>query len=137
MKSIVDRGIPVGVLCYHQGKAIAWCSIAPRDTYRPLGGSERESPLEQIWSLVCFFIKRDYRNQGVTRKLISAAIDHASGPGATVIEAYPVDPDSPSYRFRGFVGVFAAAKFEEVGRAGRRRHVMRFTIPPRADAKQV
>jgi GNAT superfamily N-acetyltransferase len=70
MKSIVDRGIPVGVLCYHQGKAIAWCSIAPRDTYRPLGGSESESPLEQIWSLVCFFIKRDYRNQGVTRKLI-------------------------------------------------------------------
>jgi hypothetical protein len=54
-----------------------------------------------------------------------------------VIEAYPVDPDSPSYRFMGFVGVFAAAKFEEVGRAGRRRHVMRFTIPPPADAKQV
>lgn len=35
-----------------------------------------------------------------------------------------MEPDSPSYRFMGFVPVFEKAGFREVGRAGTRRHVM-------------
>jgi hypothetical protein len=60
----------------------------------------------------------------VTEQLIEAAADYAKRNGATVLEAYPVDPDSPSYRFMGFVPTFEAAGFEEIGRAGTRRHVM-------------
>ncbi|WP_199728828.1 hypothetical protein [Corallococcus sp. CA053C] len=44
------------------------------------------------------------------------------------MEAYPVDADSPSYRFMGFVPVFTSAGFEVVGRAGSRRHVMRLPL---------
>ena len=44
------------------------------------------------------------------------------------VEAYPVDPDSPSFRFMGWVSVFKAAGFREVGRAGTRRHVMRLKV---------
>jgi hypothetical protein len=44
------------------------------------------------------------------------------------VEAYPVDEAAPSYRFMGFVPVFAAAGFTEVGRAGTRRHVMRLNL---------
>ena len=52
----------------------------------------------------------------------------ARAKGATVVEAYPVAPDSPSYRFMGFVPVFEAAGFREVGRAGIRGHVMRLGV---------
>jgi hypothetical protein len=45
-----------------------------------------------------------------------------------VVEAYPVDADSPSYRFMGFVAPFEKAGFREVGRAGTRRHVMRRSL---------
>jgi hypothetical protein len=45
-----------------------------------------------------------------------------------ILEAYPVDPDSPSYRHMGFVPAFAAHGFEEIGMAGSRRHVMRLTL---------
>jgi hypothetical protein len=62
------------------------------------------------------------------RRLIAAATDYARENGATVVEAYPVDPDAPSYRFMGFVPVFAEAGFAEIGRAGRRRHVMRLAL---------
>jgi len=48
--------------------------------------------------------------------------------GARVVEAYPVAPDSPSYRFMGFVPAFEKAGFREVGRAGSRRHVMRLEV---------
>ena len=64
----------------------------------------------------------------MTRRLIGAAVDHARENGATVVEAYPVDPTSPSYLFMGFVGTFEAMGFREVGRAGTRRHVMRLSL---------
>jgi hypothetical protein len=40
---------------------------------------------------------------------------------AKMVEGYPVDQDSPSYRFMGFVPVFAEAGFQEVALAGSRR----------------
>jgi GNAT superfamily N-acetyltransferase len=122
----VAEGIPVGILGYLDGEPVAWCSIAPRETYRPLGGvDEARREAASVWSIVCFFVKRELRGSGITRCLIDEAAAHARRRGATVVEAYPVDPDSPSYRFMGFVSSFAAAGFDEVGRAGTRRHVMR------------
>lgn len=87
--SRVSNGVPIGILGYAEGTPVAWCSIAPRSTYRRLGARKQ---------------------------------------GAKVVEAYPVDPDSPSYRFMGFVGLFEKAGFAKVGIAGTRRHVMRLTL---------
>jgi GNAT superfamily N-acetyltransferase len=85
-------------------------------------------PDEDIWSIVCFFVKRHARGKGIFKRLLTAAISHAQANGATVVEGYPVDPDSPSYRFMGFVSSFEALGFEEVGKAGSRRHVMSLRI---------
>ncbi|MBN8231845.1 GNAT family N-acetyltransferase [Corallococcus macrosporus] len=130
MRSRVKDGVPVGILGYLDGEPVAWCSIAPRPTYRNnLGGPtvDGEKP-ERVWSLACFFVPRALRGQGMTPRLITAAVAHARKHGATVVEAYPVDAESPSYRFMGFVPVFTSAGFEEVGRAGSRRHVMRLSL---------
>jgi GNAT superfamily N-acetyltransferase len=127
-RSVKDR-IPIGILGYIDGAPVAWCSIAPRPTYRTLGGPENpnENP-DKIWSLVCFFVKRDLRGKGVMTQLLDAAITQAKKKGAKIVEAYPVNEDSPSYRFMGFVPSFEATGFRHVGRAGSRRHVMRKTI---------
>lgn len=136
LKQRVDAGTPIGLVGYLDEEPVAWCSIAPRDTYRRLGGSE-DAGEENVWSLVCFYVVSRLRGQGITARLIDAAITHAQQKGATIIEAYPVDPDSPSYRYMGFVDSFKAAGFEEVGRAGTRRHIMRRRLGPRADAATV
>ncbi|MBN1206991.1 MAG: GNAT family N-acetyltransferase [Myxococcaceae bacterium] len=128
MSKRVRGGVPVGLLGYLGDEPMAWCSIAPRETYRPLGGPEEPSQPGAVWSLACFFIDRRLRGQGVTRQLIAAAVAHAKAQGASVVEAYPVDPDSPSYRFMGFVPTFRQVGFQEVGLAGTRRHVMRLTL---------
>jgi GNAT superfamily N-acetyltransferase len=73
-------------------------------------------------------VKRHQRGKGITRQLISAAVAHATQKGASIVEAYPVEPGSPSYRFMGYVESFKAAGFEEVGRAGSRRHVLRLRV---------
>jgi GNAT superfamily N-acetyltransferase len=123
----VNTGVPIGLLGYWENRPIAWCSIAPRPTYRNLGGPEAR-PTECIWSLACMFIKREFRGKNLTAQVIEAAVEHAKARGATIVEAYPVDRDSPSFRFMGFVDMFVDAGFNEVGRAGQRRRVMRLTL---------
>ncbi len=111
------------------GKPMAWCSVAPQRSYRELGGSRY--PLdasENVWSIACFFTARRLRGQGITRRLIGAAVDYAARNGATVVEAYPVEPDSPSYKFMGLVSSFEALGFQEVGKAGTRRRVIRLSL---------
>jgi GNAT superfamily N-acetyltransferase len=126
MAKRVAAGTTVGLLGYIDGEPVAWCSVAPRSTYRRLVDDDGSG--EGIWSIVCFFAVRRLRGRGITRRTIAAAVEFARSRGASIVEAYPVDPDSPSYRFMGFVPAFEAAGFREVGRAGTRRHVFRLTI---------
>ena len=91
-----------------------WSDLARRETYRPLGGGEYP----------------ELRGSGVAGRLLDAACEEAARAGADVIEAYPVDPDSPSYRFMGLRPRFLAAGFAEIGRVGKRRHAMRRCLRP-------
>lgn len=120
-KSYIENQIPVGLLCYADAEAIAWCSIAPRESYRELSG---DRSLTHVWSLACFFVKRSYREKGITEELIKQAINYAKANGAKYVEAYPVDPESPSYKFMGVKPVFDKLGFEYKHRAGKRRYVM-------------
>ena len=90
----------------------------------------RVEPNDEVdFDLACFLrVGRRLRRRGLMGRLLKAAIETARRHGATVLEAYPVNPDSPSYRFMGFVPLFRAAGFEPVGRAGSRRQVMRLTL---------
>lgn len=127
MMQRIAAGTPVGLLAYDGDEPVGWVSVAPRDTYRNLGGPEAKKG-EVVWSIVCFFVPRKLRGDGLVRRLIAGAVAHAKRNGATVVEAYPVPPDAPSYRFMGFVPVFAEAGFKDAGRAGVRRHVMRLAV---------
>lgn len=127
MKERIDAGTPVGLLAYSGKEPVAWVSIAPRDTYRNLGGPDAREG-ERIWSIACFYVPRRLRGHGTVHRLIAAAVEHAKTHKATAVEAYPVDEDSPSFRFMGFVPVFAKAGFTEIARTGIRRHVVRLTL---------
>jgi GNAT superfamily N-acetyltransferase len=125
----VEAGTPIGILAYDGDQPVGWCSIAPRETYRPLGGDEYEGTQDsEVWSLVCFYVPRELRGAGIGKQLLAAAVKTAKQRGVKVVEAYPVDADSPSYRFMGFVSNFERAGFTETKRAGKRRHVMHVVI---------
>jgi len=122
---LVDSGVPVGILGYLDEEPVAWCSVAPRSTHLELGGPGRD---DDVWSITCFFVLRDFRGAGLMKRLLGAAVETARARGARVVEAYPVDPDSPSYRFMGFVPAFEERGFIEDRRVGTRRHVMRLVL---------
>ena len=120
-------GIPAGLLAYDASdEPVAWCSVAPRETLVNHGGVDLpgEDPA-RVWAITCFYVKSGIRGQGIMSRSIEEAAGHARRNGGTSLEAYPVVPDSPSYRFCGFTPAFEKLGFMEVGRAGLRRHVMR------------
>jgi GNAT superfamily N-acetyltransferase len=124
---LVCRGVPVGVLAYQDGESVGWCSIAPRETYAAL---ERYRALPRIddtpvWSVVCFFVDRRFRRQGVPLGLLQAAVDYARSRGATVVEGYPVEPGARLYTYMGSPATFRAAGFRDVTPAGQTRPVWR------------
>ena len=68
LEEIVRAGTPVGILGYFEDEPVAWCSVAPRETYAAL---ERYRALPRIddtpvWSVVCLFVDRRFRRQGLT-----------------------------------------------------------------------
>ena len=129
LRARVAAGEPVGLLAYAGGKPVGWCSVAPRPTFRDLGGpADHADDPGAVWSLTCFFVASEHRGESLGAGLLQAAIDTARHRGAAVLEAYPVDSSSPSYRVMGFVGVFQKAGFTKVGLTGLRRYVMRLAL---------
>ncbi len=127
----VAANTPVGILAYDGDEPVAWCSIAPLESYtnlRTRSYVSEGSDTEGVWSIACFYIRSGFRRQGMTTQLIKAAIDYARDNGAKIVEAYPVDYDSPSYSYMGRIGTFERLGFEEVAMAGKRRHIMRLRL---------
>jgi len=134
MKRIVESGEVPGIIAYDGGEPVAWCSVAPRENYESLNRSRVLRPLDDtpVWSLVCLFIARDRRGEGLTVEVVRGAVDYVRKRGGKVVEAYPTDPrglrlDSVS-SFMGVPAVFEAAGFREVARPSKARIVMRRRI---------
>ncbi len=130
LEALACTGAPVGILAYHEGEPVAWCSVAPRESYAAL---ERSRTLPRtddaaVWAVTCFFVDRRFRRQGLTCALLKAAVDYARSQKAAIVEGYPVAPDSPSYTYMGSPETFRRAGFCDVTPAGQVRRVMRFTI---------
>ena len=126
LASRIRCGTPVGILAQGGGEPVAWCLVAPRNTLVAHRGLDwPDCDHSRVWSVTCFFVKRELRRSGIMSSLVDEAVVHAKRNGSEIVEACPVPTDSPSYRFCGFIPLFGAYGFVEVGRAGRRRRVMR------------
>ncbi len=134
MKKLVESGKIPGLLACQRGKAVGWCSIAPREDFPVLLNSRILKPIDNqpVWSIVCFFISKEHRRSGLTGQLIKAAIDFARHRGAKIIEAYPVEPQKKQmpavFAYTGFASTFRKAGFQEVARRSPTRPIMRFYI---------
>lgn len=129
LEELVRACTPVGILAYSEEQPVAWCSIAPRETYQAL---ERYRALPRIddspvWSIVCLFVDRHFRRQGLTSMLLKAAVDYARDQNAPIVEGYPVAPDATSYTYMGTPETFRRAGFVDVTPTGQDRLVMRYT----------
>jgi len=133
MEQLIEGGAVPGVLAYLDGEPAGWISVAPREDYGALERSHKFKRLDDlpVWSIVCFYIGKPYRERGLMQPLIRAAVDYARARGARVLEAYPVDPPgrvSADSLFTGLAKVFAEIGFVEMTRPSPHRPILRFVL---------
>lgn len=131
LKALVDAGRLPGLVAYADGEPAGWASVAPRKEFSRLDRSPISKPVDErpVWALVCLFVDRRHRGQGVARALVRAAVQRAAEQGADVVEAYPVDdtmgPVAADDAYHGVVTLLASERFTEVARRAPKRPVMR------------
>ena len=136
LKELVDAGRPPGILAYRADEPIAWVSLGPREDFSAL---ERSRVLKRVddrpaWSIVCFFVGKRYRRQGLMVKLLQAAVGYEAQNGAQIVEGYPVDPGDDervsggSTGYMGLASAYRKAGFVEVARPNERRAIMRYCV---------
>ncbi len=134
MKAIVNSGKVPGILAYSGDKAIAWCSVAPRENYSSLNRSPVLKRFDDapVWSIVCFFVAKSHRNRGMTRELIRAAVEYVRTQGGNVVEAYPTQPKSgqlsPFSSYMGVPSMFEKLGFVECARPSKSKVILRYSI---------
>lgn len=136
-KALVDGGTVPGLLAYAGDVPVGWCAVQPRDAYPSLDRSRTLGRVDDVpvWSITCFYIARGHRRQGITGRLIEAALAYARAHGARVVEAYPVDPGAGTTdsagAFTGLAPAFRKVGFVEVARRSPKRPIMRLSFTER------
>jgi GNAT superfamily N-acetyltransferase len=134
MKNLINGGIIPGILAYDNDIPVGWCSVAPREDFPVLENSRVLQRIDDkpVWSVVCFFINKDYRKKGLSIELLNAAKNFVKNNSGKILEGYPVEPKaakSPDvFVWTGLASAFRKAGFKEIIRRSETRPIMRFSI---------
>lgn len=135
LQRIVESGDPVGVLARRGDDVVGWCQVAPRTQFHRLFHTRGlrladDADGKAVWSIVCVFVDRSARGQGIADELVNAAVELARQHGADLVEAYPIAEITrrTSQLSSGTVGLFTRAGFGVPSTAGGRRAVMTLEV---------
>ena len=134
MKSLINKGIIPGILAYDHKQPVGWCSVAPREDFPVLDSSRVLKRIDDkpVWSVVCFFVNKDYRKKGLSVELLNAAKSYVKMNNGKIIEGYPVEPKSgktaDAFAWTGLASAFKKAGFKEIERRSETRPIMRYLI---------
>ncbi len=127
LRTELADGPAPALLAYADGEAVGFVRVGPRTGHLRLARTRTIAPHSPepwddpaVWTVSCFVVRREHRNQGLNARLLAAAVEHARRYGARTIEAYPIDTTVGKQRsndlFHGVLSVFLAAGFREVAR---------------------
>ncbi len=140
LRRIVESGAAPGTLAYRDGRAVGWCTVAPRGEYPALERSPTLKAIddEPVWAITCFFVSKDNRRTGMTAFLVREAVIYAREKGAEVIEAYPIIWRERKYRkmgeaYLGFSTTFERLGFEQASDRSSTRNIMRLYLKERSE----
>ena len=134
MKQIVKKGEPVGLIASMNKQTVGWIGLAPREDYIKLENSRTFKRIDDkpVWSITCFFIKKELRRMGLSRQLIKGAIDFAKKKKIKTLEAYPAIPYSEKvpypFLWVGVLSSFIKNGFTVVQQNGKSRAMVRIDL---------
>ncbi|HOP06219.1 MAG TPA: GNAT family N-acetyltransferase [candidate division Zixibacteria bacterium] len=130
IKKIILSGEIPGLLAYDGDEPVAWCSVGPRERYSRLMRSRTLKPIDDqpVWSIVCLYVKKSRRDQGVGTQMLGAASEYAASQGVAIIEGYPNEPKNKwadAFLYTGTASAFRKAGFKKVAQPSPTRLIMR------------
>ena len=131
MKKLINSGVIPGLLAFNNTEPVGWCSVALRDDFLVLENSRILKRIDDkpVWSVACLFIKKNYRNRGVSVQLLKAAKKYVKEQGGRILEGYPVEPKKDkmpdAFAWTGLASAFLKAGFKEQIRHSETRPIMR------------
>ena len=134
MKSLVESGQVPGILGYLEGKAVGWCAVAPRETLPGLERARTLKPIdrEQVWSIACLFVRKEYRGKGVSVKMLRAAADYVRSRKGRLLEGYPMVPWKSkvpdAFVWTGLTPAFHKAGFADCAKPSKTRRIVRLRV---------
>ena len=122
-KKLVSDDEVYGALAYVDGEAVGWVNYGPRKDFPRLDRAPSNvcNDAEKVWSVPCFFVRRDHRGHGVSEALLDHALRAMKRRGVKVAEGYPVSTKKAgeqmphAFAFTGFSSTFAEAGFKLTG----------------------
>lgn len=137
-KALVQDGKSHAILVYSGETPIGWCQYGIREElpridagrgYKKIGPPKEDA---KLWRITCFFVDREYRNKGVSKFALKAALKSIRDHGGGIVEAYPVVSKkmaaTPEWRWFGTPGMFEREGFKQIGPLGNTWMLMRKTI---------
>jgi GNAT superfamily N-acetyltransferase len=134
LKDIVDAGRPTGLLAIIDKQPVGWIAFAPREDYIKIENSRSLKRIDEkpVWSITCFFIKREFRKQGFSAKLIAGVVGYARKKKIRTLEAYPVipyaDKVSAPFLWTGVLSAFLENDFTIVQMNGKSKAMVRLEV---------
>ncbi len=130
-----------GLVAYVDDEPAGWVRVGPRAAHVRLAHSRAfaqnsvqpwDNP--SVWVVSCFVVRREFRGQGLSRRLLDAAIAAARDGGARVVEAYPFDSAVTTKRtndlYVGVLSTYLSAGFREAARTRPDRVIVELELRP-------
>ncbi len=88
---LLKEGRTHGILLYDEKTPVAWCQYGHRSYFTKLSKNKtyERTAWEDVWSVTCFCVAKDYRKKGLSRMLLHRAVEHLKQLHAPLIEGYP------------------------------------------------
>jgi GNAT superfamily N-acetyltransferase len=134
MKQLVKKGMSLGLIAFLDKKPAGWIAFAPREDYVKLENTRIFKPLDDkpVWSITCFFIKREFRHQGLSGQLIKGVVDFARKKKIKTLEAYPAIPYAENvphpFLWVGVLSSFIKNGFKIVKQSSNSRAMVRLEL---------
>lgn len=100
VSKLINNGKMKGYLAYFGDTPVGWCNVNARKNYPRLPHTYKivDPGTEKILSVVCFVIRPEYRNQGISNLLLEQVIEDHSFRFFDYLEAYPANRESSCER---------------------------------------
>jgi GNAT superfamily N-acetyltransferase len=139
LRAELTRMLAPGLIAYIDEMPAGWVRVGPRRSQLRFArmpvvrdNSWPAADDETGWAITCFSVRKQFRGQGLTGRMIAAAIEFARTHGARVVEAYAVVPgasrEAPNPLFHGTLSTFQRAGFETIARVGTRRALVSLRV---------